>query len=121
MVLHGSADDPAHRYISRMQQAVRVLYGSASPSEAFESTALNVQTLDANEFLRHVARNAAAAGIPGVAFEPLAQPVTVRADEYSLEDVVSHVPKSIFAWRDPGNGKNTTRPLAALAQEALQA
>jgi hypothetical protein len=68
MVLHGSADDPAHRYISRMQQAVRVLYGSASPSEAFESTALNVQTLDANEFLRHVARNAAAAGIPGVAF-----------------------------------------------------
>ncbi|MBW8720989.1 MAG: sensor histidine kinase, partial [Polaromonas sp.] len=90
MVLHGSVDDPAHRYISRMQQAVRVLYGSASPSEAFESTALDVQTLDVNEFLSHVARNAAAAGIPGVAFEPLAQPVRVRADEYSLEDVVSH-------------------------------
>jgi signal transduction histidine kinase len=103
MVLHGSADDPAHRYISRMQQAVRVLYGSASPSEAFESTALNVQTLDANEFLSHVARNAAAAGIPGVAFEPLAQPVTVRADEYSLEDVVSHVLRNAERYRLPGS------------------
>lgn len=103
MVLHGNADDPAHRYISRMQQAVRVLYGSASPSEAFESTALNVQTLDANEFLSHVARNAAAAGIPGVAFEPLAQPVRVRADEYSLEDVVSHVLRNAERYRLPGS------------------
>jgi len=103
MVLHGSADDPAHRYISRMQQAVRVLYGSASPSEAFESTALNVQTLDANEFLSHVARNAAAAGISGVAFEPLAQPVRVRADEYSLEDVVSHVLRNAERYRLPGS------------------
>lgn len=103
MVLHGSADDPAHRYISRMQQAVRVLYGSASPSEAFESTALNVQTLDANEFLSHVARNAAAAGIPGVAFEPLAQPVRVRADDYSLEDVVSHVLRNAERYRLPGS------------------
>jgi signal transduction histidine kinase len=103
MVLHGHADDPAHRYISRMQQAVRVLYGSASPSEAFESTALNVQTLDANEFLSHVARNAAAAGIPGVAFEPLGQPVRVRADEYSLEDVVSHVLRNAERYRLPGS------------------
>ncbi len=103
MVLHGSVDDPAHRYISRMQQAVRVLYGSASPSEAFESTALDVQTLDVNEFLSHVARNAAAAGIPGVAFEPLAQPVRVRADEYSLEDVVSHVLRNAERYRLPGS------------------
>lgn len=103
MVLHGSADDPAHRYISRMQQAVRVLYGSASPSEAFESTALNVQTLDANEFLSHVARNAAAAGIPDVAFDPLAHPVRVRADEYSLEDVVSHVLRNADRYRLPGS------------------
>ena len=113
MVLHGSAGDPAHRYISRMQQAVRVLYGSASPSEAFESTALNVQTLDANEFLNHVARNAAAAGIPGVAFEPLAQPVTVRADEYSLEDVVSHVLRNADRYRRPGSLIRITLSLQA--------
>jgi signal transduction histidine kinase len=115
MVLHGNAEDPAHRYISRMQQAVRVLYGSASPSEAFESTALNVQTLDANEFLRHVARNAAAAGIPGVAFEPLAQPVTVRADEYSLEDVVSHVLRNAERYRRPASLIRIT--LSSQAQE----
>jgi signal transduction histidine kinase len=119
MVLHGSAGDPAHRYISRMQQAVRVLYGSASPSEAFESTALNVQTLDANEFLRHVARNAAAAGIPGVAFEPLPQPVTVRADEYSLEDVVSHVLRNAERYRLPGSLIRIT--LSLQAQEGTTA
>ncbi len=102
MVLHGSVDDPAHRYISRMQQAVRVLYGSASPSEAFESTALNVQTLDVNEFLSHIASNSAAAGIQGVTFTPAAQAVTVRADEYSLEDAVSHILRNAQRHRLPG-------------------
>jgi signal transduction histidine kinase len=101
MVLHGKADDPAHRYISRMQQAVRVLYGSASPSEAFETTALDVQTLDLNEFLSHIATNSAAAGIPNVVFEPAAQPVMVRADEYSLEDVVSHILRNAQRYRLP--------------------
>ncbi len=102
MVLHGNTDDPAHRYISRMQQAVRVLYGSASPSEAFESTALNVQTLDVNEFLSHIASNSAAAGIPDVMFKPSAQPVIVRADEYSLEDAVSHILRNAQRYRLPG-------------------
>ncbi len=102
MVLHGNADDPAHRYISRMQQAVRVLYGSASPSEAFESTALNVQTLDVNEFLSHIASNSAAAGIPDVIFAPAAQPVMVRADEYSLEDAVSHILRNAQRYRAEG-------------------
>ena len=101
MVLHGSVDDPAHRYISRMQQAVRVLYGSASPSEAFESTALNVQTLDVNEFLSHIASNSAAAGIQDVTFIPAAQAVTVRADEYSLEDAVSHILRNAQRYRLP--------------------
>ena len=99
MVLHGSADDPAHRYISRMQQAVRVLYGSASPSEAFETTALNVQTLDVNEFLSHIASNSDAAGIPDVVFEPATRPVLVRADEYSLEDAVSHILRNAQRYR----------------------
>jgi signal transduction histidine kinase len=102
MVLHGSVDDPAHRYISRMQQAVRVLYGSASPSEAFESTALDVQTLDVNEFLSHIASNSAAAGIPDVMFALAAQPVMVRADEYSLEDAVSHILRNAQRYRLPG-------------------
>jgi signal transduction histidine kinase len=99
MVLHGKADDPAHRYISRMQQAVRVLYGSASPSEAFETTALNVQTLDVNEFLSHIASNSAAAGIADVVFEPAPKPVMVRADEYSLEDAVSHILRNAQRYR----------------------
>jgi signal transduction histidine kinase len=91
MVLHGDPADPAQRYISRMQQAVRVLYGSASPSEAFESTALTVQALDVNEFLTHVADNAAGVGLPDVAYNSVGATVRVLADEYSLEDVIYHV------------------------------
>jgi signal transduction histidine kinase len=58
-----------------------------------------VQSLDVNAFLSHVAANAAAAGIPDVRFEAGAQPVIVRADEYSLEDVVSHVLRNAERYR----------------------
>jgi signal transduction histidine kinase len=99
LALHGNPDDPSHRYISRMQQAVRVLYGSASPSEAFQSSALQVQAIDIAEFLRHVADNA---GIADVRCAPVDGPVTVRADEYPLEDVFSHVLKNADRYRHPG-------------------
>src|SRR5256885_14311327 len=36
MVLYGP-DDPGHRYVQRMQQAVHVLYGTASPAEALQA------------------------------------------------------------------------------------
>jgi signal transduction histidine kinase len=105
MVLHGQADDPSHRYISRMQQAVRVLYGSASPSEGFESTQLQIQSLDLRAFLQHVASNAIHAGIEGVVFEDHGtsqDAVWVRADEYSLEDVVTHVLRNADRYRPKG-------------------
>ena len=91
MVLHPAADDASHRYIQRMQQAVRVLYGSASPSEAFAGTSLALQSLDVDEFLRHVAANAVHAGIADVRFDSAGEPVPVRADAYALEDAVTHV------------------------------
>jgi signal transduction histidine kinase len=105
MVLHGQTDDPSHRYISRMQQAVRVLYGSASPSEAFESTQLQIQALNIRDFLHHVARNASHAGIEGVVFEDEGasqDALWVRADEYSLEDVVTHVLRNADRYRPKG-------------------
>jgi signal transduction histidine kinase len=104
MALHGAPGDPSGRYIQRMQQAVRVLYGSASPSEAFESTTLALQPLDLHEFLRHVAGNAPHAGIAGVVLQvqPGLAEVTVRADEYSLEDVVTHVLRNADRYRPPG-------------------
>lgn len=91
MALHARDDDPSHRYISRMQQAVRVLYGQASPSEAFESTTLQLQPLDLEAFLGHVAANADAVGVHDLRYQSPGAPVHVRADEYSLEDVVTHV------------------------------
>ncbi|AKJ31631.1 HAMP domain-containing sensor histidine kinase [Caldimonas brevitalea] len=103
MALHGSADDPSHRYINRMQHAVRVLYGHASPSEAFDATTLQLQSVDINEFLAHVAGNAPYTGIDEVVFEPLSQAVPVRADEYSLEDVVTHVLRNADRYRPPGS------------------
>jgi signal transduction histidine kinase len=103
MALHGTSDDPSHRYIRRMQQAVQVLYGQASPSEAFESTTLQVGTLDLDAFLGHVATNAEGAGIAGVAYRSMGAAVLVRADEYSLEDVVTHVLRNADRHRTPGS------------------
>lgn len=99
LVLHGDPDDPSHRYISRMQQAVRILYGSASPSEAFQSSAIEVQAIDLAEFLRHVADNA---GVADLSCDPGVGPVLVRADEYALEDVFTHVLKNAERCRRPG-------------------
>jgi signal transduction histidine kinase len=102
MALHGAPDDPSARYITRMQQAVRVLYGQASPSEAFESTTLELQTIDADAFLGHVAGNAGYIGIDGVVYEGRGAPLPVRAEEYALEDVVTHVLRNAARHRTPG-------------------
>jgi signal transduction histidine kinase len=104
LALHPAADDPSARYVRRMQQAVRVLYGSASPSEAFEATALALQPLDLHAFLRHVADNAPAEGIADV---QLHTPrglgaLPVKADEYPLEDVLAHLLRNADRHRVPG-------------------
>jgi len=99
LALHGGADDPSRRYINRMQQAVRVLYGSASPSEAFESSRLDIAAVDLAEFAKNVAANAGIAEVHCVGTE---QPLYVRADEFPLEDVFAHVLKNADRHRKPG-------------------
>lgn len=103
MALHGDAADPSHRYIQRMQQAVRVLYGQASPTEAFEATALGLQALDVDAFLGHVAENAPHAGIDDVHYRGPGRPVWVQGHEYALEDVVTHVLRNAQRYRLPGS------------------
>jgi signal transduction histidine kinase len=103
LALHARPEDPSRRYIERMQQAVRVLYGHASPSEAILSATLEVRTLDVDAFLAHVARNAADAGIAGVAYAGEGTPLVVRADEHSLEDVLTHVLANAARYRPPGS------------------
>ena len=102
LALHRGADDPSHRYISRMQQAVRILYGSASPSEAIQSSSLQVQALDIAAFVREVAANAAGAGIANVVCGDCEPAVFARADAYSLEDVFAHILKNADRYRQPG-------------------
>ncbi|BBB64762.1 hypothetical protein UNDYM_0509 [Undibacterium sp. YM2] len=99
MALHGTADNQSNRYISRMQQAIRVLYGSASPSEAFQSTVLQVSEIDISLFLKNVADNAPMVGIPDVVYEGPDEVIMVKADEYSLEDVVTHVLRNAQRYR----------------------
>ena len=103
MVLHGDVADPSHRYVHRMQQAVRVLYGTASPSEAITSATVEVDALDIDNFLRHVAENAPYAGIANVAYTPAGAPVWVQGDEHSLEDVVTHVLRNADRYRPAGS------------------
>jgi len=100
LALH--AEGPSNRYINRMQQAIRVLYGSASPSEAFQSTVLQVTSVELDAFLKNVADNAPLVGIADVQFTNENGQVTVRADDYSLEDVVTHVLRNAERYRVEG-------------------
>ncbi|MGM9424652.1 ATP-binding protein [Hydrogenophaga sp. MI9] len=108
MVLHGQPQDPSHRYVHRMQQAVRVLYGTASPSEAITSATVEVDALDLDNFLQHVAENAPYAGIANVVFTRATAPVWVQADEHSLEDVVTHVLRNADRYRPEGSAITLT-------------
>ncbi|MEZ5704961.1 MAG: HAMP domain-containing sensor histidine kinase [Burkholderiaceae bacterium] len=102
MVLHSDAGDPSHRYVQRMQQAVRVLYGTASPSEAIRQASVEMEALDLNDFLQHVASNAPYVGIEHVVYTPARAPVWVLANDHSLEDVVTHVLRNAARHRTPG-------------------
>lgn len=102
MALHGTADDQSHRYINRMQQAIKVLYGSASPSEAFQSTVLHVSEIDVSAFLENVATNAPYIDIADVRLIGAGHGILARADEYSLEDVVTHVLRNADRYREAG-------------------
>ncbi|WP_374349396.1 sensor histidine kinase, partial [Chitinimonas sp.] len=101
LALHGA--DDSTRYIKRMQQAVRVLYGSASPSEAFETTTLQLAPLDLDAFLQSVAENAPSAAIIDVGYDASGEALWVRADPYSLEDVITHVLKNADRYRPAGS------------------
>lgn len=102
MVLHGGPGDPGHRYVQRMQQAVHVLYGTASPAEALQAADVPQGRLDLNAFLSHVAGNAHFAGIANVAYQDSPGPVIVRADEFALEDVVTHILRNADRYRPAG-------------------
>ncbi len=102
MLLHAADDDPSRRYVQRMQQAVKVLYGQASPSEALAAATLAIARLDLDAFLRGVAENAAYAGIADVAYATAAEPCWVQADEYPLEDAITHVLTNADRYRLPG-------------------
>ena len=113
--LHSAPNDASARYIHRMQQAVRVLYGSASPSEAFESTTLQSGTLDINNFLQQVATNAPAAGIALVEYTAKPVPVLVKADEHALEDAITHVLRNAERYRVPGSAIHLVLDIAPSA------
>lgn len=103
LALHPKESDPEQRYLARMQQAVRVLYGAASPSEAFEVSQLQLGRIDLDSFLQEVASNASGAGISGVIYAAHAQALKVRADAFALEDVLTHVLNNAERLRTPGS------------------
>lgn len=102
LALHEKEGDASRRYLLRMQQAVRVLYGQASPSEALQAAALAPQVLDLHAFLRNVASNAEFAGLQNVRYTSQHSGVLVHADEFALEDVVTHVLRNADQYRQAG-------------------
>ncbi len=103
MALHADGDGQSMRYLARMQQAIRVLYGSASPSEAFQASVVQVGELDLAAFLEHIAANAPCAGIDDVRLVGGGRAILARADEYCLEDAVTHVLRNAARYRTPGS------------------
>lgn len=99
MVLHKDKEDASHRYVQRMQQAIQVIYGTASPSEAFTAATLQLDLLNLNEFLQTLADNAPFVDIDNVIFQPPTDIITVRADEFSLEDVITHILRNADRYR----------------------
>lgn len=108
LVLHPQEADGSRRYLLRMRQAIRVLYGSASPTEAFERSDVRVDVLDLDAFLQAVADNAPSAGIHDVRYTSAGAAVLVRADEFPLEDVVTHVLKNAERHRTTGTAITIT-------------
>ncbi len=104
MVLHGKEGDASHRYVQRMQQAVKVLYGQASPSEAIAKADVAAGVLDLDAFLVQIAGNAHFAGIEQVVYERSASlaPLLIKADEFALEDVVTHILSNAQRHRTAG-------------------
>lgn len=98
MVLHPDQDGQSHRYVNRMLQAVRMLYGHASPSEAVEAANIDVEVIDANAFMQQIAENAHYAGITGVTFVS-GEPQWVRANPFSLEDALTHILNNAQRYR----------------------
>lgn len=106
MVLHGGPQDPSHHYVRRMQQAVHVLYGTASPAEALQAADVPQGQLDLDSFLRNVADNAHFAGLLDVTYDKGKRaegPVIVRADAFALEDVVTHILRNADRYRPTGS------------------
>ena len=99
LVLHPNDADPSSRYLQRMQQAVRVLYGQASPSEALQAHPMRVQTLELRQFLQQVVDNA---GIDALTLGEPGHAVWVCADEFGLEDVLSHILSNAQRHRSAG-------------------
>jgi signal transduction histidine kinase len=91
MVLHKAPNDPSARYIERMQQAIKVLYGSASPTEAFSAATPVLGLVELNQFLAVLCESAIELGLAPIQFNKASQQIMVRADEYWLEDVLGHL------------------------------
>ncbi len=101
MVLHKAPNDPSARYIERMQQAIKVLYGSASPTEAFSAATPVLGLVELNQFLAVLCDSAVELGLAPIQFNKGAQKVMVRADEYWLEDVLGHLLANADRHRTP--------------------
>lgn len=115
MVLHPDQKSQSYRYVSRMLQAVRMLYGHASPSEAVEAANLNLEVIDADTFMGLIAENAHYAGISDVVYQQYGEPVWIRANAFSLEDVLTHILNNAQRYRE----KKTDIQLTLMAIDGL--
>jgi signal transduction histidine kinase len=103
MVLHPDQESQSYRYVNRMLQAVKMLYGHASPSEAVEAANINMEVIDLDDFVSLIADNAHYAGISNVTYQPYGAPLWVNANAFSLEDALTHILNNAQRHRTKGS------------------
>lgn len=109
--------EPGSGYVQRMLNAVAALYGSASPSDGFQSVELDTERMDLAKFLDSAAKNAHHAGIHNVTYVGPSTGVEVRAEPSALEDVILHILQNATRYRPEGT--SITIGLASTSESAL--
>lgn len=94
-----SADSEIARYVQRMQQALDVLVGSASLSDAMSGMTVEREPFDIAEFLQQLAQNCALESIYNVVYEGVRTSVIARGDTFALETAMSHVLSNADRYR----------------------
>jgi signal transduction histidine kinase len=91
VALHTEPNDPSKRHIDRMLAALPHLLGGAATADAIGARAMTMEELDIAEYVRDVAKNAAAIGIKRVAYSGPSTGIYSLVDDGAFDDALTNI------------------------------